>query len=421
MKPRRKIEKKVSDLSNELPKITKEQEQWGYDNCNLNYFSISRKKHYCLECGHEWKQKSSSKVVCPHCNTKLQETDNKSYQSIRTYYGVVTTYKGWQVVRVFVINKFLQKKKKANYSIQEVMQHWLSGKGESVVLEKRVVGMSIYYDMWISGSEFSIATNSNNALLRRSINAFKYYPKRQVLPIIKRNGFKTSFLGLPPQRLFRLILTNSMFETLVKANQKTLAKEFDHRPTEIEKYWGSIKICIRNNYVPSDGTMYLDYLYLLEYFNKDLRNSFYVCPENLKERHDKLLKKKTDILVEQNFQRMIKKNKELEAKFKEEKEKFFDLKFTDSKISIEPLKSVKEFSLEGETLNHCLFTNTYFDRKDALILSAKIDGKRMETIEFSLSTLKVVQSRGYNNNPTKYNEQIIDLVNRNVNKIMERV
>ena len=48
---------------------------------------------------------------------------------------------------------------------------------------------------------------------------------------------------------------------------------------------------------------------------------------------------------------------------------------------------------EGKAMHHCV--GGYHRRKDSLILSATIDGKRIETIEVSLTTLKVVQSRGY--------------------------
>jgi hypothetical protein len=55
--------------------------------------------------------------------------------------------------------------------------------------------------------------------------------------------------------------------------------------------------------------------------------------------------------------------------------------------------SVQDFIDEGRELNHCIYTNKYFCRKDSLILSATIDNKRIETIEFSLKEMKIVQAR----------------------------
>lgn len=54
-----------------------------------------------------------------------------------------------------------------------------------------------------------------------------------------------------------------------------------------------------------------------------------------------------------------------------------------------------------------------------MILSATIEGKRIETIEVSLKTLKVVQSRGVCNKNTEYHEQIINLVNQNMGMIQK--
>ena len=48
------------------------------------------------------------------------------------------------------------------------------------------------------------------------------------------------------------------------------------------------------------------------------------------------------------------------------------------------LESVQEYLEEGKALHHCVFTNEYYLKEQSLILSARIDGKRIETIEVSL-------------------------------------
>ena len=59
------------------------------------------------------------------------------------------------------------------------------------------------------------------------------------------------------------------------------------------------------------------------------------------------------------------------------------------------------------------FDNAYYLKEDSLILSATIEGRRIETIEVSLDTLKVVQSRGVCNKNTEYHKQIVSLINAN--------
>ena len=74
---------------------------------------------------------------------------------------------------------------------------------------------------------------------------------------------------------------------------------------------------------------------------------------------------------------------------------------------------------EGRLMHHCV--GGYHNKVDSLILSATIDGKRIETIEVSLKTLKVVQSRGVCNSNTEYHDRIIRLVEDNAGLIQQRM
>ena len=70
-------------------------------------------------------------------------------------------------------------------------------------------------------------------------------------------------------------------------------------------------------------------------------------------------------------------------------------------------------------MHHCV--SGYHNKANSLILSATIDGKRIETIEVSLKTLKVVQSRGVCNSNTEYHDRIIRLVEDNTELIRQRM
>ena len=103
------------------------------------------------------------------------------------------------------------------------------------------------------------------------------------------------------------------------------------------------------------------------------------------------------------------------------KAKFFGIAFTDGTINIRVLESVQEYLEEGNVLHHCVFTNEYYIKPNSLILSATISGKRLETIEVSLETMKVIQCRGLCNQNTEYHDQIINLVHRNMKQIRQRM
>ena len=85
------------------------------------------------------------------------------------------------------------------------------------------------------------------------------------------------------------------------------------------------------------------------------------------------------------------------------------------------LESVQEYIEEGQALHHCVFSNEYHLKEKSLILSARIEGKRVETIELSLETMEVLQSRGLMNQNTEYHERIIELVHQNIKEIQSRV
>lgn len=69
--------------------------------------------------------------------------------------------------------------------------------------------------------------------------------------------------------------------------------------------------------------------------------------------------------------------------------------------------------------HHCV--GSYSTKEDSLILSATIDGKRIETIEVSISKLKVIQCRGLCNKNTEHHNQILSLVNNNMPLIEQRL
>ncbi len=70
-------------------------------------------------------------------------------------------------------------------------------------------------------------------------------------------------------------------------------------------------------------------------------------------------------------------------------------------------------------MHHCV--GSYISKDDSFIFSACIDGKKIETIEVSISQLKVLQSRGVCNTQTEYHDKIINLVNDNLVQIEKRL
>ena len=135
----------------------------------------------------------------------------------------------------------------------------------------------------------------------------------------------------------------------------------------------------------------------------------------MKKTHDRLVRKREEQIererAEQRREQLVKDEKN----YLKSKGKFFGLVFTDNLILVKVIESVAEMQLEGKLMHHCV--GSYHKRTDSLILSATIDGKRIETVEVSLTTFKVVQSRGVCNSNTEYHDRIISLVESNAELI----
>ena len=99
---------------------------------------------------------------------------------------------------------------------------------------------------------------------------------------------------------------------------------------------------------------------------------------------------------------------------------YFGIVIKDNDIEVSVLDSIEAYQNEGEAMHHCVFKCSYYNREDSIILSAHDkDGNRIETIEFSLTENKVIQSRGVCNSNTEFHDRIVNLVNANAHRFIK--
>lgn len=422
MKPKNKFQQQIVEASKTLPTITQQQVQWGYDNA-IEHVGRRTDKGVitCTKCGHSWQGAGYlvsvlTETNCPNCKTKLAvETTKKRVFDGKYYMTVITAHKGYQVVRSVMISCTAKIGEQTKYTHYEVMQRWIApnGKHATFAILRQTMG-TCYYDSWIFGTRMELRNeNSNN---QYCVNVYDkiytgvVYPRQRLIPELKRTGYKTALYGQKPLDLFRVLLSDSRAETLLKAGQINLLKCLLDTGWQrnIDNYWASVRICIRNNYTIKDATLWCDYIYFLRFFGKDLHNAKYVCPADPKAEHDRYMHKKAQADERQELEKQLEK----EDEYRKAKERFFGLVISDGLISVRVLESVAEIVMEGKAMHHCV--GSYHSKTDSLILSACIDGERVETIEISLSKLQVIQSRGVCNTNTEYHERIIKLVNNNI-------
>lgn len=421
MKPKTELQRQIVVLSAKLPMITCKQLEWGHKHCFEHKGYRTKKGISCLDCGHKFEDPgpplltSIDGCVCPNCGTKLKIVDTRKLKDRQgAYYGIITRFKGFQVVRIFLLQASYKAGNPVCRKDYEVIQHWISpgGRHEVMALMRNI---NWYAENWFGSMEIRDRNGEGY-----DVNPFKIYPGKRVIPEVRRNGFTGSFYDLSPQKFFKSILSNNQAETLLKAGEISLFKECVRDPNRINKYWPSIKICIRNDYPVKDASIFFDYLRFLEYFGKDLRNARYVCPANLMKEHDRLSNKKYRIEEKKREEEKLKRALENEKKFKKLKARFFGIVFSDEVISVKVLESIQEYIEEGKLMHHCVGHSEYYLKPDTLVMTAIAGNKHVATIEFSLKTFEIIQLRGPANSISKFHDRIMELVNQNINQIRRR-
>lgn len=420
MKPRNKFEKAVFAESKNLRPITKTQSKWAFRKC-IDHFAyrLPKGRTTCMDCGHSWTmEKPKDTCTCPHCRARLQvrETFERKIRQ-KQYFTILTASGEYQVLRMFLLSSEMEKGCKASSYTIEIGQYWWNAQGrKTIVAVQRVLGR--YIDTFSFCSPMAIR-NDNEAY--RHISYSQIYPKFKVTDILRRNGFKGDFHNITPTRLIPALLSDNRAETLMKAERYEDLKYFLSKNKGIENYWDVYKLVLRHDYKVSDIALWCDYIDMLQRLGKDIHNPKFVCPSDLIAEHDKRESELRRQREKEEIERKRQKAIADEERFHELKSKFFGLAFSDGTIQVHVLESVQEHLEEGVAMHHCVFSNEYYLKPNSLILSATIEGKRIETIEVNLDTLQVMQSRGVCNQNTEYHEQIISLVNANRKLIRQRM
>ena len=133
MKPRNKFEKAVLAQSKKLRPITPIQINWAFRNCVEHYaHRLPKGRTTCMDCGHEWHSDSGlcdtlEGCTCPKCHAelKVQDTRKRIYKETQ-YFSVITTCKGYQVIRVAQVRCESRKGEPMHFYCHEVVQRWFS-------------------------------------------------------------------------------------------------------------------------------------------------------------------------------------------------------------------------------------------------------------------------------------------------------
>lgn len=417
MRPRTAQEKEVVALSATLPPITeKEIEEARRSHCHMYHSSASS---WCDHCGYVWKEdvKSGSKkdwYKCPHCGTKLyiKKVQRKIISYDQYYFALVRVCGGYQVVRTFMCKRSSRRQVGViHWECDEVFQVWMKPGCRNTYMARRVNGMSMYVDSWSMNTPMSLKDFHSRYELHG------YLAKKvELLPVVKRNGLKTIPYDVHYIPLLEGVLNDPQIEILLKHKAWNLIKyHLNHRGIDKDVF-ASIRVALRRGYKISDVDSWIDMVDMLNRCGKDTRSPRWICPEDVKAAHDiadRMLKRKNE---KEELARILKEDGDVMTRFVERCGKWLGVEIVSGDLTIRPLQSLLDFKREGDELNHCVFSNKYYDREYALILGARVKGERTETIEIDTRDWRVVQCRGKNNGSSKYHDRILATVNRNMNK-----
>lgn len=418
MKPRTKFEKAVAAPNERLTAISSKVIAWAIKKVVPHIaFRTSEHKCTCGDCGMKFDYKGKDKSVsCPHCGSRLQVNDTlKRKMTETTYFSSLEVVDGLQVQRVFLLKVAYRKGEAMKMNYWEVCRMWLNSEGKlAVTARARTLGH--YMDSFNWSSQIDLKRLYDVYWVISDTYA---YPRYRVLPELRRNGMKGKLPDCHPTRLMNALLADSRIETMMKSRDLQAVGYFVHHLSDLDRCWHSYKIAARNHYQPSDYGIWCDTIRLLEQCGKDIHNTKYICPQNLKAEHDYWLHKKMGEDEKRKNKEQMQRAKRQEAKFYKEKSCYFGITITDNDLVISVLDTLEAFQAEGNAMHHCVFQCEYYAKEESLILSAHDkEGNRIETIEFSLTEGKVIQSRGVCNKNTEHHDRIIHLVNANAHRIL---
>lgn len=347
----------------------------------------------------------------------------------RCYAVINQACHGWQVLRYFRINRKRNRKREVSYDTWEVFQLW-NKVGEKQILMARQRALSWYIDAFLFSSPLEIRYNPEityTSMHFTDVDVEYIYDKS----IMGTYKYCDSLIDKSNCKMWYRFLSSDKFAETILKQRPELAKHMMSHDLMDKDYMQAVRIMFRHNYVPTvEGqtayATYFDMIQNMKRIGSDLSNPHFVCPENLLHTHDwamqaaMALRAKNDAAADRVAElNRIKQDIACDEEYVKAHSCFFGMTISDNLISCHVLQSVQEFYEEGTAMHHCVYANRYYQKPFSLILSARIEGKRIETVEVDLREMKVVQCYGACDKFTLYHDRIVNLVNGSMNTIKQ--
>ena len=475
MKRLSKTQKEIEELASQVPAITSAQYAWA--RANANYFVAvvqGTQQIRCPNCNHTFdkseakstksKWNSTDKTyTCPDCGAQIQvrvipdSCRSKGQKNIivrrkqEEFFQVMNAVGGWQVTRlVYMRRNVYVRKPSTEWEFFEVCQAWNNPKEKTTYFRAlpKVFMASYRFNPYSLYDYVAVRDENGNyqydkqgyvickaepreleARRAGGENYFETYavaPTSRILPYYKQRGITAKVdykeIGRNAMQIFEIMaqgVFSNVYETLFKAKEWELFRtvaSYRHK-ANADKFFSAWKICQRNHYKPKDKTEWIDLVDMLIDCQMDYRNPKYVCPADLHEMHQRVLARKEKV----DEERELAKNMEKDMEYRERIAKYLDMDIANKDLTIVVLHNIPAFKAEADHLHHCVYRCHYYTHEDSLILSARdSSGKRWETLEVDIPTLRIKQCYGYGDKFTERHDEILNLMKENMWQVRER-
>lgn len=394
------------------------------------YLAPRVRRWNCLHCGHSWKRGVHTPKGCPKCRAKFTQIamQHTTRGKEAAYTSMVDVYEGYQVVRLILLEAHYAIGHRRLITTNEVMQFWIAEDGSNYTFSKATNNFGWQYDQWIASRLSFLKARTHRQELREQLCPHAVHIKA-LLPRLQTLGYS----GQPelldhcaaPQVAIKGLLSDWLLEVLLKQGQYALFKTaLGRRRRELEEIMGTLKIALRHRInLPTAEHVdaWLDYIRQCKRLGLDTRNPAIICPSDAIGAHDKMTERINEAERRKKKKKMLSEMAAQTLEYQKRLGHLLNLSFKVGEFEVSVLKTVEQFYEEAHRLNHCVWSSEYYKKENSLILSARLNGEPVETIEVDLRRKRVEQSRGMDNEPTVHHEYIVNGVNRNIKKQIKKV
>lgn len=344
------------------------------------------------------------------------------------YFTIFDNIQEFEVKRLY--RAYRVKSKNQNlFLFVEIAREFNDGTKKLIFTKRRSLGC--YFDTFTYGSDIELRKDSANYCGYRLSDLFRLSLDSRSEDYDSKR-MKCAYIN--PKYIARVVRDNPVAENLYKDNDPLFGWLVNNNHPK--EFCRAITLAKRHGFVFDDATtpLWFDMVGAIIYCDKDWHNPVFIAPKDmdaLYANHDKfitMMSNRQERLRRQRIEELhrieqeeLKRQRErMEADNKayiRRRRRFYGMVLTDGLIECRVLRNVQEFEEEGNAMKHCVFRCSYYRRPYSLILSARIGGERIETVEVDLTNYTIKQCYGKHDHFTMYHERILKLVNDQMDTI----